>query len=127
FSPNADLIDSWAPTVADALGRVYVNNKTPVVDIEDGIENSTSGPAVVFTVNPQTAAKAGFTTDQLSTIASAIVDGEPATTPVIINDRPYTLRVRFPAADRSSLAAMSDTMLVNSTGGTATLGSLATV
>ena len=39
----------------------------------------------------------GFTTDQLTTVASAIVDGEPATTPVIINDRPYTLRVRFPA------------------------------
>ena len=40
--------------------------------------------------------KAGFTTDQITTAASAIVDGEPATTPVIINDRPYTLRVRFP-------------------------------
>ena len=25
-----------------------------------------------------------------------MVDGEPATTPVIINDRPYTLRVRYP-------------------------------
>ena len=71
-----------------------------------------------------TAAKAGFTTDQLTTVASAIVDGEPATTPVIINDRPYTLRVRFPAATRASLEAMSNTMLVNSNGGTATLGSL---
>ena len=125
FSPDADLLATWAPRVADALGRVYVNNKKPVVDIEDGIENTTSGPAVVFTVNPQTAAKAGFTTDQLTVAASAIVDGEPATTPVIINDRPYTLRVRYPEANRASLEAMSNTMLVNSTGGTATLGSLA--
>ena len=108
-------------------GKIYVNGKKPVVDIEDGIENTTSGPAVVFNVNPQTAAKAGFTTDQLTTVASAIVDGEPAATPVIINDRPYTLRVRFPEANRASLEAMSNTMLVNSTGGTATLGSLATV
>ena len=53
------------------------------------------------------------------------MDGEPATTPVIINDRPYTLRVRFPQANRASLEAMSNTMLVNSTGGTATLGSMA--
>ena len=90
--------------------------RQPVVDIEDGIENTTSGPAVVFNVNPAAAAKAGFTTDQLTTAASAIVDGEPATTPVIINDRPYTLRVRFPAANRASLEAMSNTMLVNSNG-----------
>ena len=47
--------------------------------------------------------------------------------PVIINDRPYTLRVRFPAANRESLEAMSNTMLVNSNGGTATLGSLTAV
>ena len=86
----------WAPRVADALGGIYVNGKKPVVDIDDGIDSTTSGPAVVFTVNPERAAKAGFTTDQLTTVASAIVDGEPATTPVIINDRPYTVRVRYP-------------------------------
>ena len=127
FSPDADLLGTWAPRVADALGRIYVNNKKPVVDIEDGIENSTSGPAVVFTINPQAAAKAGFTTDQLTLVSSAIVDGEPATTPVIINDRPYTLRVRFPKENRSTLEAMSNTLLVSPSGGTATLGSVATV
>jgi multidrug efflux pump subunit AcrB len=127
FSPDADLLATYAPRVADALGRIQVGYKKPVVDIEDGIDNTTSGPAVVFNVNTQTAAKAGFTTDQLTTVASAIVDGEPTTTPVIINDRPYTLRVRFPAASRASLEAISNTVLVNSTGGTATLGSLSTV
>ena len=127
FSPDADLLATWAPRVADALDRVYVNNKKPVVDIENGIDNTTSGPAVVFTVNPQAAARAGFTTDQLTLSASAMVDGEPATTPVIINDHPYTVRVRFPTASRSSLEGMSNTMLVNPTGGTATLGSLASI
>ena len=127
FSPDADLLATWAPRVADALGRVYVNNKQPVVDIVDGIDNTMSGPAVVFTVNPKTASQAGFTTDQLVVAASAIVDGEPASAPVIVNDRPYTLRVRFPKANRASLEEMSNTMLVNSSGGTATLGSIATV
>ena len=127
FSPDADLLATQAPRVADAIGRVYVNNKKPVVDIEDGIENTTSGPAVVFTIDPLAAAKAGFTTDQLTTVASAIVDGEPATTPVIVNDRAYTLRVRYPAANRASLEAMSNTVLVNSNGGTATLGSMSAV
>ena len=37
------------------------------------------------------------------------------------------LRVRFPASARASLEAMSNTMLVSSTGATATLGSLTTV
>jgi multidrug efflux pump subunit AcrB len=127
FSPNADLLADEAPQVADAIGSVSVNNKKPVVDIEDGIENTTSGPAVVYTINPQVAAKAGFTTDELTTVASAIVDGEPAAAPVIVNDRPYTVRVRYPAANRASLEAMSNTILVNSNGGTATLGSMSTV
>jgi multidrug efflux pump subunit AcrB len=127
FSPDIDVLTNYAPKVADALGRVQVNYKKPVVDIEDGIDNTTSGPAVVFNVNTQTAAKAGFTTDQLTIVASAIVDGEPTTTPVIVNDRPYPLRVRYPAASRASLEAMSNTVLVNSNGGTATLGSVSTI
>ena len=58
-----------------------INDKKPVVDIEDGIENTTSGPAVVFNDRiRKRPRKAGFTTDQLTTVASAIVDGEPATT-----------------------------------------------
>jgi multidrug efflux pump subunit AcrB len=127
FSPDQDTLITWAPRVADALEGVQVGYKKPVVDIEDGIENTTSGPAVVFTINPQSAAKAGFTTEQLTTVASAIVDGEPATNPIIINERPYTLRVRYPKANRASVEAMSNTMLVNSSGGTATLGSLASI
>jgi multidrug efflux pump subunit AcrB len=82
---------------------------------------------VVFTINTAAAARAGFTTDQLTTVASAIVDGEPATSPIILGERPYTLRVRYPQSDRSSLEAMSNTMLVNGSGGTSTLGALSTI
>jgi len=127
FSPDPDAIVTWAPRVADALGRIQINYKKPVVDVEDGIDNTTSGPAVVFNINPAAAAKAGFTTDQLTTVASAIVDGEPSTAPVIINDKPYVLRVRYPVTSRSSLDAMNNTMIVNANGGSATLGSVATI
>jgi len=126
FSPDVDQLTAWAPRVADALGRIQINYKKPVVDVEDGIDNTTSGPAVVFNVNPAAAAKAGFTTDQLTTVASAIVDGEPSTAPVIINEKPYTLRVRYPSTSRASLEAMNSTVIVNSNGGSATLGSIAT-
>jgi CzcA family heavy metal efflux pump len=124
FSDNADLLKEWAPQVADALMKVSVSGKMPVVDIEDGIENTTSGPAIVFNVDPQKSTRAGFSADDLSVVTAAIMDGKPAAQPVIVKDRPYTLRVRFPSANRVSLERMSDTMLVNSTGGTATLGTL---
>jgi multidrug efflux pump subunit AcrB len=82
---------------------------------------------VVFTVDPQATERAGFSAQDLGTVAVAMVDGEPAAAPVIVNDRPYTLRVRFPASARASLESMTNTMLVNSAGATSTLGSLARV
>jgi Cu/Ag efflux pump CusA len=60
FSPDPDLLSTWAPQVAEALQKVEVGGKTPVVDIEDGIENTTSGPALRFTVNPEAADRAGL-------------------------------------------------------------------
>jgi multidrug efflux pump subunit AcrB len=127
FSQDPDLLATWAPQVADALGKVKIGDKTPIVDVEDGIEKTTSGPAVRFTVNPEAADRAGFTAEELGTAAVAMVEGEPATAPVVIDERPYPLRVRFPPGARESLESMSNTMLVSSTGSTATLGSLTTV
>jgi multidrug efflux pump subunit AcrB len=127
FSPDPDLLSTWAPQVADALTKVTIKGKNPVVDVEDGIEKTTSGPAVSFTVNPASAERAGFTTEDLGTVAVAMVEGEPTTAPVIVNERPYPVRVRFPESARSSLENMSNTMLVNSSGGTATLGALAAI
>ncbi len=127
FSQDADLLRATAPMVADALSTVKIGDITPVVDIADGIENSTSGPAFQFNVNPIASARAGFSVDELGVVASAMIDGEPATAPIIVNDRPYTLRVRFPAATRESLDAVKETILVSSGGGTATLASVATV
>jgi len=122
FSQDPKQLEAWAPKVAEAIGKVK-----GVVDILNGIENTISGPAVTFQVDPSVAARAGFTAEEVALDASAILDGEPAPTPVVANDRAYTLRVRFPAANRSSLEAMRDTLLLSSTGHTATLGALASV
>ena len=124
YSDDVDALKQWAPRVSDTLEGIYINNKKPVVDVDNGIDSTTSGPAVVFAVDPVRAAKAGFTTDQLAIVSSAIIDGEPATTPVVVNDRPYTVRVRYAKQSRSSLEAMKNTLLVNSNGGTATLGAM---
>ncbi len=122
FSPDAALLSQWAPRVADAIGKVE-----GVVDLLNGIENTISGPVTVFRVDPTVAARAGFTPEEVAIDASAILEGEPAATPVITQDIAYTIRVRYPAANRSSVSTMSNTLLNSATGHTATLGSLANV
>jgi len=122
FSQDPALLEAWAPKVADAIGKV-----PGVVDVLNGIENTISGPATTFQINPSIAARAGFTPEEIATDAAAILEGEPAAAPVVSNDRPYVVRVRFPAGNRASLEAMRDTLLTSTTGKTATLGALATI
>ena len=122
FSPDAALLEQWAPKVADGISKVE-----GVVDVLNGVDNSISGPAVMYQVDPMVAARAGFTPEEVATDAAAVLEGEPAPTPVITHDRAYTLRVRFPNTNRSSIDAMSNTLLTSSTGKTATLGSLAQI
>ena len=122
FAQDGKLLDETAPRVAEAISKV-----PGVVDVLNGVEDAISGPAVTFQINPAVAARAGFTPEEVSVDAAAILEGEPAATPVILNDRAYTIRVRFPEANRATLESMSNTLLVSSTGHTATLGSLAKV
>jgi multidrug efflux pump subunit AcrB len=122
FSEDANLLSNTAPKVADSVGKI----KT-VVDMKNGIENTMSGPADEFRVNPTSSARAGFTAEEVSTDATAVVQGVPAGTPLIVNNRAYTIRVRFPDQNRASLEAMSNTLLTSSTGKTATLGTLAQI
>lgn len=125
FSPDATLLDSWAPKVADEIGNIQVGGKHPVVDIDNGIDSTTSGPAMTFTVNTAAAARAGFAPQNIVNEAEAMLDGVTAAQPVVVSDRPYTLRIRFPESARASLQAMNNTLLISPTGQTASLGSLA--
>jgi len=128
YSPDGKLLNETAPRVADAIDKIKIGgNSHPVVDVLNGVENTISGPAVTYQVNPLVAARAGFTPEEVAINAAAVLEGEPAATPVVLNDRAYTIRVRFPEQNRSSLDSMSNALLTSSTGRTATLGSLATL
>ena len=127
FAEDPDLLSTWATQVADTLEKTKINGKEAIVDVENGVEKTTSGPALRFTVNTDAADRAGFAPDELGTVGVAMVEGEPAAAPVLINERVYPLRVRYPASTRASLEAMSNTMVVSSTGNSATLGSLTTI
>jgi CzcA family heavy metal efflux pump len=122
FSQDGQLLDSVAPRLADAIQKV-----PGVVDVLDGIQNNISGPAVTFKVDPITAARSGFTPEEVSTDATAILEGAEAAAPVILNDRAYQIRVRMPESNRASLDRMQNTLLTSATGRTATLGTLSTI
>jgi multidrug efflux pump subunit AcrB len=122
FANDAALLEQLGPRVGDAIGKI-----PGVVDVQDGIENTISGPATNFQVDPVVAARLGFTPAEVSADATSILDGLPASDPLIANGRPYTIRVRLGDEHRASLDAIQNTVFNSSSGHTATLGSLATV
>jgi CzcA family heavy metal efflux pump len=122
FANDPELLRQWAPKVAEAIQKI-----PGVVDLKDGVESTTSGPATTFQVNPTIAARSGFTPEEVAVDAASILEGEPATSPLIANDRPYTIRVRYPKANRDSLEAMSNTIINSASGKTATLGGVSAI
>ena len=122
FSENLELLQQWAPKVAEAIKTIPT-----VKDVKNGIEDTISGPATTFNIDQGVAARAGFTPQEVELDASAIIAGEPSTIPIVNNSRAYTLRVRFPEATRASLDDIRNTLLISGTGRVATLGTLATV
>ena len=91
FAQDPALLTQWATSVGDTIKKI-----PGVVDVLNGIENTISGPARMFNVDPVVTARAGFSPQEVELDASAMLQGEPATAPVVVNDRSYTIRVRFP-------------------------------
>ena len=122
FSPDQKLLGQVAPEVADAISKI-----DGVVDVENGIDNTISGPATNFEVDPVVAARLGFTPAEVSDDATAILDGIKTTNPVIANGQPYTIRVRLGQDSRSSFDGIQNTVFSSASGHLATLGSLAAI
>jgi multidrug efflux pump subunit AcrB len=122
FSSDQSLLNQLGPRVQEAIGKI-----PGVVDTQNGIDNTVSGPATNFQVSPVLAARFGFTPAEVAEDATAILDGLPTNEPLIVNGRPYTIRVRLPEENRASLDAIENTVFNSSSGHTATLGSIAQV
>ena len=121
FNPDPQVLETVAPRVADTIKK-----QDGVVDVLNGLENTVSGPAVNFQVDPSTASRLGFTAEDVSVDSTALVEGVEATVPLITNDRAYPIRVRFPEANRASLDAITNTVLISTSGHLSTLGALST-
>ena len=122
FSSNTVLLNDLGPRIADAIAKI-----NGVVDIQNGIDNTISGPATDFQVDPSIAARTGFTPTEIAEDATSILDGVTTTDPVIANGKPYTVRVRLGDETRHSLDTIQNTIFNSAAGKLATLGSLAQI
>jgi CzcA family heavy metal efflux pump len=122
FSSDRDLLLTLGPRVEQAIAKI-----PGVVDTQNGVENTISGPATNFQIDPIVAGRLGFTPTEIAEDATSILDGLPANDPMIVGGRPYTIRVRLPEANRASLDAIENTVFNSSSGRTATLGAMATI
>ena len=105
FSTDQALLNQLGPRVGDAISKI-----SGVVDVENGIDNTISGPATNFRVDPTIAARLGFTPTEVAEDATAILDGVTTTDPLIANGRPYTIRVRLGDEHAHSLDAIENTV-----------------
>jgi CzcA family heavy metal efflux pump len=122
FANDPTLLSELGPRIGDAVSKIG-----GVVDVQNGIDNTISGPATNFQVEPTVAGRMGFTPQEVAEDATSILDGVNATDPLIANGRPYTVRVRLGDEHRQSLDTIQNTVFNSATGKLATLGSMAQV
>jgi len=122
FANDPALLASLGPRIGDAIGKIG-----GVVDVQNGVDNTISGPATNFQVNPSVASRLGFTPTEIAEDATSILDGVTTDQPLIANGRPYTVRVRLGDESRQSLDTIENTIFNSTTGKLANLGSLATI
>ncbi len=119
FAEDATLLSHLGPRVATEIKKVK-----GVVDVENGVDNTISGPATTFQVNPQLAARLGFTPTEVAEDATSIFDGVTVHDPLVAYGRPYTIRVRLGQETRQDLDTIRNTVFNSSSGHTASLGSM---
>lgn len=122
FANDPALLAELGPRIGDAISKI-----SGVVDVENGVDNTISGPATNFQIDPSVAARLGFTPTEIAEDATSILDGVTTTDPLIANGRPYTVRVRLGDETRQSLDTIQNTVFNSATGKLANLGSLAQV
>jgi CzcA family heavy metal efflux pump len=119
FTSDPKLLFELGPRVADAITKI-----DGVVDVQNGVDNTISGPATNFQVDPVLAARMGFTPTEVAEDATSILDGVTPNDPLIANGHPYTIRVRLGEDTRMSLDTIKNTVFNSTTGHTAALGSM---
>ncbi len=106
----AKEIEEWLPKVH---GVVDIANRTIVI-----------GPSMNFRVDQEKARMAGFGVKDVADLQAAMIDGEVASD-LIHGERLVGIRVRYPAAYRSSTDKLKSLLLTSPTGQTVPMSSIA--
>ncbi len=122
FTQDATLLNELGPRVAAEIKKI-----DGVVDVENGVDNTLSGPATNFAVDPVLAGRLGFTPQEVAEDATSMLDGIAINDPLIANGRAYTIRVRLEDDTRRSLETIRDTVFNSSSGHTASIGSMTNI
>ncbi|MBP6824549.1 MAG: efflux RND transporter permease subunit [Acidobacteria bacterium] len=121
FHPDDKVYKEVAAAIAEWLEKKSVRG---VVDVED--RTTEIGPAHNFRVNPEKAALAGFSAQDVLDLQAGILDGEVASN-VIRDNRQIPIRVRYPAEYRSTNDKLKTLLLTSPTGASVPLSSIAEV
>jgi CzcA family heavy metal efflux pump len=122
FANDPILLSELGPRLGNAISKIG-----GVVDVQNGIDNTISGPATNFQIDPSVAGRLGFTPAEVAEDTTSILDGVTTADPLIANGRPYTVRVRLGDETRQSLDTIQNTIFNSATGKLANLGSLAQI
>jgi CzcA family heavy metal efflux pump len=122
FANDPALLAELGPRIGNAISKIG-----GVVDVQNGIDNTISGPATNFQIDPGITGRLGFTPTEVAEDATSILDGVTTTDPLIANGRPYTVRVRLGDDTRQSLDTIQNAVFNSATGKLANIGSLAQI
>ena len=104
YSDDGALLQSTAPNVARAIGRI-----PGVVDVKDGIV--LAGDALTIRVDPAQAALEGMDPDSITVAAEALLEGATATTRIESGPKLVSIRARIPRPSRQTAAALENLRL----------------
>ena len=119
FHPDDQVYRAVAEAITEWLEKKSVKG---VVDIEN--RTVAIGPTRNFRVNPEKAALAGFSAQDVLNLQAGILDGEVASN-IIRDNRLIPIRVRYPAAERASSDKLQTLLMTSPNGNTVSLAGIA--
>jgi CzcA family heavy metal efflux pump len=108
FSEDADALHQKAEEVEAAIRKLKY-----VVDTKSGV--IVSGPAVIFNIDPQRAARLGVTASDVANTVTTAMTGDASST-ILQQDRLISVRVVFPPEARNSIDKLRAIQVRSSSG-----------
>jgi multidrug efflux pump subunit AcrB len=100
FSEDTTALRQKAKEIAEAISDE--KNLPGIVDVDDGVTLTVSGPAITFKIDPQRAAQLGVTATDIANTVTTALTGD-ASSSILQQGRLITVRVVLPPEAKASL------------------------